>query len=137
MNIVATDQGALNILTDALGLSPSMAIRLFDNNATVDHNAVLGDFNEASFSGYFALTPTWTTPTLVGGVPQTTISPSPQAFTYTGVSTTTVYGVYLTDSAGTKLYGATKFASPITLSTIVTQLNVAPIYTAKEEFSTS
>jgi len=137
MNIVATDAGALEILLDALSASPSLKVRLFSNNHAFDHATVLGDLTECAFTGYSAAAPTWTTPALVGVVPTTIPSPTGVTFTYAGGSTTTVYGFYLTDSGGTKLYGGSTFPAPVTLTTVVTSLTVYPVYTTKEEFSTT
>ena len=137
MNIVATDAGALAILLAALGSSPSMKVRLFSNNHAMDHATVLGDLTECAFTGYSAAAPTWTTPAISGGVPQTLPSPAGVPFTYSGASTTVVYGFYLTDSGGTVLYGGSTFPAPVTLSTIVTTLTVYPVYTTKEEFAST
>lgn len=137
MNIVATNQGALNAMLAALTSSPTLKVRLFQNNVTVGASTVLSDLTECTFTGYAAAAPTWTTPALSGGVPTTTPSPAGVGFTYSGGSTTVVYGMYLTDSAGTKLYGATTFSSPVTLSTIVTSLTVYPTYQFPGQFTSS
>lgn len=137
MNIVQTNAGALQILLDALGSSPTMMVRLFSNNHTFGAATVLGDLTECTFTGYAAAAPTWTTPALSGSTAQTLPSPAGVPFTYSGGSTTTVYGFYLTDSGGTVLYGGTTFSSPVTLSTIITSLTVYPTYTQKAEFSAS
>lgn len=137
MNIVQSKNGALNILLAALGSSPSLKVRLFSNNVVIDNDSDLSSVTECSFTGYAAAAPTWTTPALVGGIPTTTPSPAGVSFTYSGGSSTTVYGFYLTDSAGSKWYGGTTFPTPVTLSTIVTSLSVYPTYTQKSEFTTS
>ena len=112
MNIVQTNQGAVDILTDALGGSPDLVVRLFDNAATVNANTVLVDLVEASFAGYAPVSPTWSAPAIVAGVPTTVPSPTHADFNYSGGGTATVYGMYLTDSGNTKLRGVTLFASP-------------------------
>jgi len=115
-----------------------MKVRLFDNNYTVVPATTLADLNEATaMTGYVAAAPTWSTPAVVSGVPTTTPVPSGVVFTYSGVSTYTVYGAYLTDSANTKLWGASNFAAPFVFSVTVLTLSIYPTYTQKAEFTTS
>jgi len=137
MNIVQTAAGALAVLLTALGSTPSLVCRLFSNNISVGLATTLGGLTQASFTGYAAVSPTWTTPTLSGTTALTAPTPTNVDFTYSGASTTTVYGFYLTDAGNTALFGATTFAAPFVFSTIVTVLSVFPVYTQKSEFSTS
>ena len=131
MDVIQTDAGALQILEDALSSTPTLKVHLFDNNLAAFNDAtVLGDLNEASFSGYAAVTPTWSAPAIVG-VPTT--SGSSASFVYSGGSSTTVYGFYLTDSSGAKFYGGNKFPSPVVLDTVNTTVSVQIDYTQKSE----
>lgn len=133
MNIIQTSAGALQVLGDALSSSPSLMIRLFDNNLAAFTDAtVLTDLNEASFSGYAAVNPGWSTPALSSGIAQTVSGTA--AFTYSGGSSTTVYGFYLTDSSGTKFYGGNKFSSPVTLDTLTTTLNFQATYQQTSQY---
>jgi len=137
MNLVQTEAGALQILLDALGASPDLACRLYSNNYAVIGTTDRADVTEATFTGYVAATPTWSTPALVAGVPTTVPSPTNVDFTYTGGSTATVYGAFLTNSADTKWYGATTFTAPWVFTTTITTLSLYPTYTQKGEFTTS
>jgi hypothetical protein len=130
---ILTSDGALEILQNGIGASPSMKVRLFSNNLTAFTKAtVLGDLTEASFTGYAAASPTWSAPALSSGVAQTLGGTAP--FTYTGVSSTVVYGYYLTDSAGTKFYGGNLFPAPQTLDTVTTTLSMQVTLNEKSEF---
>lgn len=133
MDHILTSAGALEILQNGVGSAPSMLVRLFSNNLTAFTKAtVLSDLTQASFDGYISASPTWTAPALSSGVAQTVSGTA--GFTYTGVSSTVVYGYYLTDSTGTKFYGGNKFAAAQTLDTVTTMLNMQVTLTEKSEF---
>lgn len=133
MSLKQTYSGQLNVLNLAYsgGLN-AMRLRLFSNNITVADTTVIGDFTECTFTGYAAQAPAWSTPANVANVAQTLSGT--RTFTYSGVATTTVYGYYLTDAAGTTLYGGETFSSPVTLSTLIPSLLLAITYTQKTEF---
>lgn len=133
MSLKQTYAGQLAVLNLAYGAGlSSMKLRLFSNNHTVTDATILSDLTECSFTGYAAQSPSWTTPANVANVAQT--QSGTRTFTYSGGSTTTVYGYYLTDSGGTVLLGAETFTSPVTLSTIIPSLLLAITYTQKTEF---
>lgn len=117
-NLIATTEGALELLTEAWnyeqGLGSNWKIGLFTNNVTVSDSTTLSALTEAAWTGYSRATPTWPTPTNVGGTPQSA-APS-VTFTYTGVSTVTNYGFMVTNSTFTKLISAANFAAPVVLT---------------------
>lgn len=137
MNIVQTAEGAYAMMLLALGASPSLKLRLFSNNVVVGPTTVLSDLTQASFAGYSAASPAWGAPALVGTTAQIVPSPTNVDFSYSGGSTTTVYGAYLTDAANTALFGATTFTTPFVFSPVVPVLSLYPVYTQKTEFSAS
>lgn len=114
MNLIQTSEGALNVLTAALGSSPTLVLRLFSNNVTISDSTVFSDLTECSFAGYAAVSPAWPAPSLTAGVAGT-LSPS-ATFTYSGGTSTTIYGAYITDSGNTKLYGACNFSPAVVLT---------------------
>jgi len=132
-NVIQTNQGATQILLDALGVTPSLILRLFDNSlASFTDSTQLSDLTECTFTGYTPATPSWTTPTEVGGVAYT--DGSTVTFTYTGGSSTIIYGFYLTDTTGVYFYGGNLFASPITLDTFTTSLQMTVRYTQESKY---
>jgi hypothetical protein len=118
VNLIATTAGALALLQNAVSWQASLGgdwtLRLFGNNYTVVDATVLGNLTEAVFSGYSAITPTWAAPAVIGGVP--TRVASTVTWNYTGGSTYTVYGIYLTDAANTQLLDAANFPAPVVLT---------------------
>lgn len=94
----------------------SWVLKLFtDNDITPSKDTVVGDLTEDTAAGYAAVTMTpasWT----IGAVGSTAemLASYPQVtFTYTGTST--VYGYYITDTAGTCLMGCANFTAPISI----------------------
>jgi hypothetical protein len=133
INFINTTAGALALLEDAVDWQASLGgdwtLHLFSNNYTIVDGTVLGDVVEAAFSGYSAITPTWAAPALVSGVP--TRIASSVTWTYTGGSTYTVYGMYMTDAANTVLLGGFNFPAPVVLTV------AQPSYSGQLNFQSS
>lgn len=94
----------------------SWKLHLYTNNETPDKDSVYGDFTEDTADGYAAetMTPASWTIAAVGATAEMKGSYPKVTFTYTEAST--VYGYYITDTAGTCLIGAEKFSDgPYTL----------------------
>lgn len=131
INIINTIAGALGLLQDAVdwqaALGGDWTLRLFANNVTISDTTTIGSVTEASFAGYSAIVPTWSSPTLVGAVP--TRVASTVTWTYSGGSTTTVYGLFMTDAANTVLLGAANFTAPVVLTV------AQPSYSAQLNFT--
>lgn len=104
-----------DLLTDMVASElPSWFMRLISGNITPSSSTTLATLlaNEASFTGYAptALT-SWTAPSIDGTSAAITTS-TQGLFTGTGVSGTgNIYGYFLTNSGGTKLFGCERFAS--------------------------
>jgi hypothetical protein len=108
--VVWPDQGCTNFLSDfesdRLG-NAAYVFRLYTNNVTPGTGTVIGSFVEAAFAGYVPVggnTITWNAPALVGHV--ATANGTPINFVNSSGAAQTVYGVYVTNAAGTKLYFA-------------------------------
>jgi hypothetical protein len=89
-------------------------MRLFSGNITPDANTTLATLlsNEASFTGYAAVHLTTWSAAVIDGT-NAAVSTSTQG-QFTGTSsggTGNLYGYFLTNSGGTKLYGCERFAS--------------------------
>lgn len=123
---VVNDQGLQDWLNDLIvgAVFSAMKCRLFVNN----HTPVVGDaspavYTEAAFTGYVAVTLSgWSAATVSGHV-ATTVSAT-VTFTLTA-GTATIYGAFLTNSAGTRLEGAQLDPNaPVTLNTTVSVYQV-------------
>ena len=136
INLIGTTAGALAFLSSALNwqqvhVGGVWGVHLFASAHTVVDADTLATFTaiEASFSGYAVQSPSWSVPALVAGVPTTTSSTV--TFSYSGVTTTTIYGVFVTDALITVMVGAANFASSVILSpgnpSYVLQISVTSI----------
>lgn len=135
MSMKVPDVGERNLLTLLIaGIAGAGAkVKLFSNNFTVIDATVLGDFTEATYTGYAAQT-------LAGGAVagsntagRATASWTQQSYTCTGGSSQTIYGYYIVDSTGAILYFAENFATPVVLSNGGAPLLLTPRLTNKSE----
>lgn len=108
-------------------------LRLFTAPTTVNNTKVIGDFTEATFAGYAAValtTSTWAAATAASHVATSTYGATVTFTRSTTGASQTIYGWYLTDSAGTKLYACALFASgPYTVTNSGDKINVVPSLT--------
>lgn len=117
MDLVFPNQGLEEQLQRIL--NSNVVYRLFTNNVTPSRASVLSDFTEASWSGYGAITRTWTDYTLhgVSGDAGYAIA-APIAFSNSSGSDQTAYGYYVTDSGNSLVMAAALFdGAPITIPT--------------------
>lgn len=119
MALVLQDEGLLRKLEDlrAAWNSVQLKMHLFQNNYTPLNTSVLGDFTEATFSGYTSQNiATWGVAAVAAHVG--TITPAPLTFTRNSTGAgQTIYGYYVTDAGFTKLYWAERDpAAPVTLT---------------------
>lgn len=121
MAAVMMDQGLQDFLTDLIAGShfSAMKCRLYSNNHTPANTDVLANYTEATFSGYSAVTPSgWSGSSVSAHVASSVAADA--TFTLTSGSQA-IYGVYLTDSANSRLYAAQIDPNaPVTLNTTVT-----------------
>lgn len=137
MSVIVPIVSDIQILADMLG-AQSFRLKLFKNNYTPVVGSVLGSFTEANFSGYAAAIVTaggWSTPVNDG----TGRAISNNAlFTFsntTGAVGNDIYGYFVTDAGGTKLYWAERFGvAPVDMNSAGKVLNVIPVLTQKSEF---
>lgn len=99
-------EGLPDLVEYMLGKTPfpvgSWACMLFKNSVDVTPDTVYGDLVECDFGGYARVTlnpSTWTTPTLVGGLIQTSYGVTPLLWTATSGATNVIYGYALIDPA--------------------------------------
>jgi len=107
-------------------------VHLFKTNVNPSPNMVIADLVEADFTGYAASSAiVWGTP---GYLPDGTAAVVGGGKTFTVGSTpsilNTIYGYYVTDSAGTVLLFARKFDAAVVLSAAGQFVIVLPSYPA-------
>jgi hypothetical protein len=89
------------------GTPPTLKLRLFTNNVTPTLSTVPGDLTECAITGYAAITLVSGSWTISGTAPVKATYPI-QNFNLTASGT--IYGYYVTDSAGTNFYWGEKGA---------------------------
>ena len=103
-----------------------LKLHLFTNSVTPAKGDTTSSYTEASDSSYGVITLTGATWSVATVSHVTTATFTAQTFTFAGAQT--VYGYYLTDSAGTTLVGAEAFPSALTIpsggGTITVTLNI-------------
>ena len=114
--IVVPDVGATAILTDFFVSGADVKLHLFCTDVTPADTDVVGTYTACAGGGYAVKTLTaasWTVST-VSNIVQAAYAI--QVFTFTGSLTTngTIYGYYVTDSAGTTLLFSEKAAATFT-----------------------
>lgn len=129
---VVPDQGIQDALDDLLATTEwaNAKLRLFSNNVTPTTSDTPSTYTESSFSGYSAVTLSgWSAASVSAHVATSTATPI--TFTITSGSAT-VYGWYITNSAGTRLLAAQRDASaPVSLSSTGTNT-----YSVTQSFTT-
>jgi len=130
MALLSNAAGEGQLLTDILTNASTWKLRLYSNNYTPTNSDTVSNYTEATFTGYSAIT---LTRSVSGSTWTITSSSSPAsasypAQTFSATSAQTIYGYYITDSGGTKVIYAEKFASAISL-TNPSSLNVTPVVT--------
>lgn len=94
----------LDAVRASLLASGNLQLRLFQNNITPDQNTTVGDFTEATFSGYAAQTiATWGSVSLDGDN-NAVVEEINRTFTQSGTTTINdIYGYYVVDTSTTAL----------------------------------
>ena len=130
MSAVVMDDALVDFLS-ALASTPTWAgltMRLFTNAHTPANTDTISDYAEASFAGYGPVTLSGWGPAVLAAH-QATMTAATATFTYTGESTTTVQGYYVTDAAATRLYWAEQDPDgPVTLSATSNSYAVPPSF---------
>ena len=106
MSIVIPNESEQNLLNRILSVD-SPVLKLFKSNTTPDEDTLLGDLTEVTEDGYAAITLTsesWTVNTISG---TTTASYAEQNFNIE--EAVTIYGAYVTNSAGDELLWLERF----------------------------
>lgn len=130
------NDGELNLL-DFLtaNLFDGLELRLYQNNYTPTDSSQVSNFTECDFSGYVSQTITaWTAAQIIAG--HASSDAAQLTFTRSGGPTSNnVYGYFVTDSAGTKIYWAERDPyAPTSMSVSGDLFRVIPNFTLVTEF---
>ena len=108
--LVCPDVGEVLLLKYALNHTEAtnVVLHLYTNDYTPIEGSVIGGFTECTASGYFAKTLTGTSFTVSTTEGVTTAEYAQQTFTLTGTSTD--YGYYITNNAGSQVLWAERFS---------------------------
>lgn len=112
MAVVVPDVGEVGALS-AILTAQTIVVHLYTNSVTLGESTVLGDFTEASGSGYAAITLVPGSWTISGGSPSTASYGGTVRFGFTGAGLI-LMGYYVTAN-GSLLYAET-FTSPLTVT---------------------
>jgi hypothetical protein len=114
--MIWTNPSQLTMLAAIIAVINGDKVHLYDLDHTPTPESVLADFHEASFVGYASYTvTTWGTAYLSVDGMATTTAPSHQWTGPAAGAGPTIFGYYITDSAGLILRGAARFVTPIPL----------------------
>lgn len=131
MSLVLVNGGEsimLQYLTNKIASSQDLVLRLYTNDKTPAETDVVGDYTEATGSGYSAITLTGASWTVSGTAP-TSIGYAQQTFTFTG-ALGNVYGYYVTRASGGELLWAERFAgAPFNIANNGDQIKITPAFT--------
>ena len=126
--LVVPQSGAKVLLEEALdGLTADVDVHLYKNDMAPTVFSELTDFEEADYDGYAEETVTpasW--PVFNQGLGVVAVGPG-IVFTPTGGTTDNViYGYYVTDTTGTRLLWAERFAEPKIMNGVTTGFTLVP-----------
>jgi len=132
MAIQVPNTAEVALLDEIHAILPTSEVRLFQNNLTISATTVIGDFTEATYSGYAAQTSAWTTPATDGSGRAHTQSDVLQYAHSGGATANTIYGYYVVSSGGDLLF-AEKFASSITMDDSTDAFNLQIDFRLRED----
>lgn len=136
MSLVVPDVGELYVLASwIIGYPPSsLRMHLYQNAYTPVQGSVIGDFTEATFSGYASVSMTLGTPTEVSHKAKS-VAVAPSVFTHNGGGTSnTIYGYYVQDSFTGDLVWAERFGSSQLMAVNGDSISVPGQITCDSEF---
>jgi hypothetical protein len=124
-----SDIGIIDVLSALQSRPPGYTLHLYTNNYTPVTTSVIGNFTEATFTGYAPVALSgWTSPGVTAHVASTTANPI--TFVATGAYQS-IYGWYVTDGAGDYVCGGRDPAAPVVMSATVNSYQVTLSLTAQ------
>ena len=132
--------GEISLLNTLLQ-NGNLHLHLFQNNYTPIASSVIGNFTEATFSGYSTTQPLpittvkWTTPANDGAGRAIAFNATFNFSNSTGAVGNQIYGYYVTDLADATVLWAERFSSaPIDMTTAGKTMSMTPAFTLLSEF---
>jgi len=135
MALVVPDEGEVALL-DMLVNGDTLAnaeLRLYENNLTPDEDTVYGDFNEATFTGYAAQTPTFGSASIVSHKGSISDTATRDFVCSTAGTPDVIYGYYVVDAVNNLVLWAERFASPITIAAAGDTISINLVFTEDSE----
>lgn len=109
------------------------SLRLFQNNFTPNNASQLSDFTVADFAGYANITLTGGSWTTTPGAPSVAAY-AEQTFTRTTTGAVqTIYGYYIVNAGGTKVWAYEKFATAQAVTSAGSTIRVTPRIKLKDD----
>jgi len=122
---VFVELGWESMLNDFVTANRLKSLHLFQNNYVPLLTDVVGNFTEATFSGYASQNPSWGAAFINGSV-QAEVDAIALTFTRSaGATSNTIYGIYVLDNAGVLTY-AERFPAPVTMTTTGDAITYTP-----------
>lgn len=132
MTVIRTPYEAeVNLLADLI-ISWNAEVRLYRNAVTITKDTVIGDFTQANYTGYSAVTPTWSDAALGSDGRAFSVS-SAIVFNAPLIGAQTVYGWYMVYPGGPDLLACAAFAAPIDLDSASDDIDYRIYYTLRQE----
>ncbi len=131
MAVVTPAAGEAIVLNRLFGKSTTgdLTLRLYENSVSLADGTVIGDFTEATFPGYSAITLANASVTVADNAGTETASYPQQTFTATG-SGNSVYGYYVTDGSTQVVFAEVFSDGPYAISNSGDNVKVTVNYTA-------
>ena len=113
MDLVGNQTWDLAVTADALaGVLTANKVALYQNDIIPTPNRPLGDYTEATYSGYAKEAITWSAPTLADDGSVEVLGIVGEFRPTSSVVVNSIYGLMLVDTTGAILYAAARFDAP-------------------------
>lgn len=113
MDLVPSQAFSLGVTADAIATTlDACKVKLFQNNIVPGPNTILGDYTEATYSGYAAEAITWSDPTIADDGSIEVIGIVGEFRPTSSVVVNSIYGLLLVDTTGAILYAGARFDAP-------------------------
>lgn len=121
MNLIGNQAWALDVTADAIaGVLTANKVALFQSNTVPTPATVIGDYTQATYSGYALEAITWSAPTLADDGSVEVIGILGEFRPTSSVVQNTIYGLLLVDTTGLILYAAARFDdAPLPMNSVL------------------
>jgi len=118
--VQALNLGIAEAAVDTAAILDGVMVHLYQNDITPTPNRPIGDYTEATYTGYAAEALTWLAPTLNDAGQIEVIGTVGEFRPTASTVQNTIYGLYLTDTAGAVLLEAARFDNaPLPMNSVL------------------